>query len=88
MSTNATTHNSTKTKARTTTRSTELRKRLRRKSGATVAELQEVFGWQPHSVRAAISGLRRAGNTVERFQSSCGSAYRIVRSERVNHGGA
>lgn len=66
---------------RTATRQIELRKRLKRKSGATVAELQEAFGWQPHSVRAAISGLRKAGDMVECFQSPRGSAYRIVRSE-------
>lgn len=58
-----------------------MRKRLKRKSGATVAELQEAFGWQPHSVRAAISGLRKEGDTVERFQSSRGSAYRLVQPE-------
>lgn len=81
------TNKPTTAKARTTPRSTELRKRLRRKSGATIAELQEVFGWQPHSVRAAISGLRKAGDTVERFQSPRGNAYRIVRPE-VAHDGA
>lgn len=68
------------------TRSTELRKRLKRKSGATVAELQEAFGWQPHSVRAAISGLRKAGDTVERISTPRGSAYRLVRTEACYEG--
>lgn len=87
MTTKPTTNKSAKPKAKTASRSTELRKRLRRKSGATVTELQEVFGWQPHSVRAAISGLRKAGDTVERFESPRGSAYRIVRPE-ADHDGA
>jgi hypothetical protein len=64
-----------------TPRQIALRKRLKRKSGATVAELQKALGWQPHSVRAAVSGLRRAGDTVELFQSPRGNAYRIVRPE-------
>ncbi len=29
---------------------------LKRKNGATIAELVEATGWQPHSVRGAISG--------------------------------
>lgn len=33
-------------------------KLLRRAKGATLAELQEVTAWQPHSVRAFLSGLR------------------------------
>ena len=86
MTTRSTTDNSTSRKAKTSSRSTELRKRLRRKSGATIGELQEAFGWQPHSVRAAISGLRKAGDTVERFEAPRGSAYRIVRPEAGNDG--
>ncbi len=71
--------NATKTNAKSTPRQTELRKRLKRKSGATVAELQKTFGWQPHSVRAAISGLRKAGDTIERVSFPRGNAYRLVR---------
>lgn len=81
MNAKDTTKSSTITKTQKATRSTALRKRLRRKSGATVAELQEAFGWQPHSVRKAISGLRKADDTVERFQTPRGSAYRLVRPE-------
>lgn len=36
---------------------------LRRKGGASITTLQKEFGWQPHTVRAAISGVRiRAQN--------------------------
>jgi hypothetical protein len=29
---------------------------LRRREGATLAQLGKAFGWQPHSVRGALSG--------------------------------
>ena len=39
------------------TKSDDLRRLLSRRSGASVAQLQKQFGWQPHTVRAAISRL-------------------------------
>ena len=48
------------------TKTAILRKLLGRKSGADLAALQSATGWQPHSVRAAISGLRKAGYTIDR----------------------
>ena len=58
-----------------------LRKLLTRKAGADLAALQSVTGWQPHSVRAALSGLRKAGYTIDRSEAikSGGTAiYRIT----------
>lgn len=43
-----------------------LHRLLARKSGADVAALQSATGWQPHSVRAALSGLRKAGYGIDR----------------------
>ena len=37
---------------------------LRRPKGATQKQLQKGLGWQPHTVRAAISRLRKAGAVV------------------------
>ena len=37
-------------------------KLLGRQQGATVAQLQKATGWQPHSVRAALTGLRQEGS--------------------------
>jgi hypothetical protein len=48
------------------TKTAILRKLLDRKAGADIAALQAATGWQPHSVRAALSGLRKAGYSVER----------------------
>ncbi len=60
------------------TRSAQLTKLLRRKSGASMAQIQTAFGWQPHTVRAAISAQRKAGHRIERTRSDTGPVYRIV----------
>lgn len=63
------------------TKTAILRKLLSRKAGADLAALQSATGWQPHSVRAALSGLRKAGYTIERadaVKSDGGTLYRIT----------
>ncbi|AZQ65902.1 DUF3489 domain-containing protein [Silicimonas algicola] len=65
------------------TKSATLRRLLSRKAGADLATLQEATGWQPHSVRAALSTLRKAGFRVDRTEPrSEGGApvYRITAS--------
>ena len=54
---------------------------LRRKGGASTEALQKEFGWQPHTVRAAISSVRKAGDTVVCDSGKSGSVYRIVNAE-------
>lgn len=54
---------------------------LSRKSGADLATLQTATGWQPHSVRAAVSILRKKGYTIAKLppKSEGGAtAYRIT----------
>ncbi|MCI2400811.1 DUF3489 domain-containing protein [Aliiroseovarius sp. N1Y82] len=60
------------------TRREQLAKLLSRKSGASIAQIQKTFGWQPHSARAAISALRKAGTEIERSDTDKGSVYRIA----------
>ena len=62
------------------TKKEEVLRMLRRKNGATNAELQEAMGWQPHTVRGFISGaLRRTGVAVENIKRANGdAAYRIA----------
>ena len=48
---------------------------LRRPKAATIVELRKATGWQPHSVRAAISRLRKSGITVERNIANGKSRY-------------
>lgn len=42
-------------------------KLLRRKNGASIADLQKATGWQPHSVHGFLAGLRKRGLKVERM---------------------
>jgi hypothetical protein len=37
-----------------------------------VAQLQKATGWQPHSVRAALTGLRKKDHGIRREQSEKG----------------
>ncbi len=45
---------------------------LMRPNGATVARLQKATGWQPHSIRATLTGLRKRGHAVLRGKNAKG----------------
>ena len=45
---------------------------LQRPTGASIAELTKATGWQPHSVRAALTGLRKKGREVVRTKDDQG----------------
>ena len=54
---------------------------LERPAGVRLDAICNSTGWQPHSARAALSGLRKAGHVIERVpdDSKTGaSVYRIV----------
>lgn len=56
--------------------------RLTSPAGTTIVELAEETGWQSHTLRAAISRLRRKGYRIEHTASADGGkAYRLVASE-------
>ncbi|MEW2911462.1 DUF3489 domain-containing protein [Leisingera sp. JC11] len=63
------------------TKTEKVRAMLARPQGASVEAICKATGWQPHSTRSALSGLRKAGHTVER-QAAAGnggqSLYRIT----------
>lgn len=50
---------------------------LRNDDGATIDKLREVTGWQAHSVRAALTGLKKKGHPIERLKHDKISHYRI-----------
>ena len=45
---------------------------VQRPAGASIAELTKATGWQPHSVRAALTGLRKKGRGVVRTKDHQG----------------
>jgi len=63
-----------------TTKKAQLIQMLSRKSGADVAAISEKFGWLPHTTRAALSGLRKAGFELapEKMANGKPSRYRIT----------
>jgi DNA-binding transcriptional regulator PaaX len=56
---------------------------LAKSEGASLATICAATGWQAHSARAALSGLRKAGYTLERSQDPAGSIYRITAAPKV-----
>ncbi len=51
---------------------------MRTAAGATIAQMGAKMGWQPHSVRAALTGLRKHGLAIIRDKTDAGvSVYRI-----------
>jgi len=56
-------------------------KLLRRKQGATLVVLQDATGWKPHSLRAALTGLRKTGVEIRRATNAKGqTVYRTAGS--------
>ena len=47
------------------------------KKPTTMKQLTALTGWQPHSVRAALTQLRKSGIAIERMQHPKGSRYQI-----------
>ena len=60
-----------------TSKKAQLEAMLRRPRGATQKQLEKGLDWQPHTVRAAISRLRKSGVGVVLDQSTKTAAYRI-----------
>ena len=53
---------------------------LKARSGRDIAALSTKLGWQPHSTRAALSRLGKAGYAIEKLPAhkKGGSRYRIA----------
>ena len=56
---------------------------LRRADGASIDDLTLATGWQAHSVRAALTGLRKRGHDIERGVESGASRYRIIEKRKA-----
>ncbi len=51
---------------------------LKKKDGASIDALMEATGWLPHTTRAALTGLRKRGFTIEHAKEEGSTLYRIV----------
>ena len=69
------------------TKTDTVRTMLTQSKGTSLEAICKATGWQPHSARAALSGLRKAGYTIEREMpkgSKTGaSVYRISAAPEV-----
>ena len=58
-----------------------LEKLLRRKTGASIAEMTKAIGWQQHSVRGAMAGsLKKRGHAITSEKIDGTRRYRITKS--------
>lgn len=69
-----------------TTKKTRLVELLQGEGGASIETLSATLGWQSHSTRAALTGLRKAGYVIERHaaegegEGGLKSRYRIMKA--------
>ena len=42
---------------------------LKRDGGASLAEITDATGWQPHSARAVLTGFRKKGYAIEKAKA-------------------
>jgi uncharacterized protein (DUF2336 family) len=64
-------------KAPRLTKAALLRARLSEPGGVSLAALMEMTGWQAHTLRAALSGLRKEGLTLTRRREGDDTIYAI-----------
>ncbi|MGZ3234539.1 MAG: DUF3489 domain-containing protein [Croceibacterium sp.] len=51
---------------------------LKREQGATLDEMVKTTSWLPHTTRAALTGLKKKGHTIERDKRDDLTCYRIT----------
>ncbi len=65
------------------TKRAQLLKLVNRKSGVSIDAIQRKLEWQPHTIRAEISRLRKQGLVVTCAPSKKGPVYRAHVPERA-----
>lgn len=63
---------------RTSTKIATVAVLLEREEGATLDELVAATGWLPHTTRAALTGLRKKGRTIDKAKRDNATCYRIA----------
>ncbi len=64
-------------KPKATTKAAMVTKILSREKGATLLEMGKATGWQPHSCRAFLTGLRKKTRILKEQRGDGKLAYRI-----------
>ena len=64
-------------KARQNTKKVLILTLLRRKSGASMAQIAKATAWQNHTIRAALTRLRQEGIEIDREKVKGISRYRV-----------
>lgn len=59
---------------------------LGRKEGASLDELIETTSWQKHTVRAALTGLKKKGYEIKKVMVEGVSRYAIIRAPAAGAG--
>lgn len=54
---------------------------LRAGTGASLEEMTDATGWQAHTVRAAMTGLRKKGHVIARHVEGNTTVWRIAAAE-------
>ena len=54
---------------------------LQRPTGASINELTKATGWQPHSVRSGLTGLRKKGREIARSKDDRGVTRYCIEAE-------
>ena len=65
------------TQKKAATKAAMITRILSREKGATLLEMSKATGWQPHSCRAFLTGLRKKGSILKEQRSDGQLAYRI-----------
>ena len=65
------------TQAKAPTKAAMVTRILSRDKGATVPEMAKATGWQPHSCRAFLTGLRKKSTVVKEQRGDGKLAYRL-----------
>ena len=65
------------TQTKVSTKAAMVTKILSREKGATVPEIAKATGWQPHSCRAFLTGLRKKSQIRKEQRPDGKLAYRI-----------
>jgi uncharacterized protein DUF3489 len=63
--------------AKKLSKSATVTRMLSRGTGATVAEIMKSTGWQEHSCRAFLTGVRKTNELLKEQRSDGKTAYRI-----------